>query len=210
MFGKKGLEKGEATIVDRHLKKGHGGSGQNDLWEWAADVTLPGRAPFRTVLDEPNLGLDFREPDQGDVVGVLVDPKTNHARFDKSDPRLSLKAARAAKGDHFREVTAAAPGTPDVSPGGPVVVDGGVQVISGMDAAPFLQDILSGDPQAKAAAIAGLQANAAVAPGAAAAAASTAAPTVPARLAQLQQLKDAGALDEGEFQAQRQRILDSL
>jgi hypothetical protein len=209
MFGsKKDLEKGEALIVDRHLKRGHGGSGQNDLWEWAADVTVPGKAPFRTVLDEPNLGLDFREPDQGNVVGVLVDPKTNHAKFDKSDPRLSLKAARATKTDHFQEVLDGAPGTsPGGSPGPSVVLDGGVQVISATDAAPFLQDILSGDPQAKAAALAGLQASTAGAPTDAAVPGSG---TVPARLAQLQQLKDAGALDEGEFQAQRQRILDSL
>jgi hypothetical protein len=215
MFGRRDLEKGEATIVDRHLKKGHGGSGQNDLWEWAADVTVPGNPPFRTVLEEPGLGLDFREPDQGDRVGVLVDPKTSQVKFDKSDPRLSLKAARAAKTDTFQQVMAEPAGSPlpGAAPGRPVVeVDGGVQVISAADAAPFLQDILSGDPAAKAAAIAGLQhrADPAGAVGAPAGQAPPGGDTVPARLAQLQQLKDAGAVDEAEFQAQRRRILDSL
>ena len=217
MFGKKDLEKGEATIVDKHPKKEGGGIGVNVLWEWAADVTVPGKPSFRTVLETPNLALDFREPERGDVVEVLVDPKTGHAKFDKSDPRLSLKAARSERDATFQEAIAEPVGTPSpgtAGPSGTVVVNGGVQVVSAADAAPYLQDILSGDPQAKAAAIAGLQQSASAAAGAAGTSPVAPAPsgigTVQARLAELQQLKDSGALDEAEYQAQRQRILDSI
>jgi hypothetical protein len=212
MFGRKDRENGEAVIVDKHPKKEGGGIGVNVLWEWAADVTVAGSPPFRTVLELPNLALDFREPERGDVVGVLVDPKTHHATFDKTDPRLSLKASRSERDATFQEAIAEPAGTPypgTTAPApGTTVVDGGVHVISAADAAPFLQDILSGDPQAKAAAVDGLQ-KAASEPGGARVTTSGT-DTVPARLSLLQQLKDAGAIDEAEYQTQRQRILDSL
>jgi hypothetical protein len=108
MFGKKDLEAGEAVIVENHIKHHGGGQGQNNLREWVADVRpLHGQA-FRAVIQTPNLALDFREPVVGDVVRVLIDPKSGKVKFDKSDPRISLKAARAQEQARFEEAAAQA------------------------------------------------------------------------------------------------------
>ena len=102
MFGHKDLEPGEAVIVERHVKH-HGNDGRNTLFEWLADVTPVNGAPFRTVLATPGLALDFREPEPGDHVSVLIDRKKDVTHFDKSDPRISLKAERAEQDRRFVE-----------------------------------------------------------------------------------------------------------
>lgn len=202
MFGKKYSEAGEAVIVETHVKHS-GNDGRNTLFEWVADVTPTEGPPFRTVLETPGLALDFKEPERGDRVSVLIDPKSGTARFDKSDPRLSLKASRATTDDHFAETVAGPVGSPatGTSPPGPSQVTNfaGAQVISAADAAPFLQDLLSGNPAARDQAIADLRAQP-----------PTGSSSVPDRLAQLDRLKAAGAVNDTEYEAQRQRIIASI
>jgi hypothetical protein len=111
MFGKKDLEAGEAVIVENHIKHHGGGQGQSNLREWVADVRPVHGQTFRAVIQTPNLALDFREPVVGDVVRVLIDPKSGKVKFDKSDPRISLKAARAQKQARFEEAAAGQPGS---------------------------------------------------------------------------------------------------
>jgi hypothetical protein len=204
MFGKKDLEPGEAVIVEKHVK--HSGSdGRNTLFEWVADVTSGGGEPFRTVLQLPNLALDFLEPGAGDRVSVLVDRKKGTARFDKSDPRLSLKAAKAAKNERFAETASGTVGSPAAAipsisgPGEQDIILAGAQVMSASDAAPFLQAFLSGDPVARDQAVSDLRAHQ-----------HPAVSGVADRLAELERLKAAGALTDVEYETQRQRIIDSI
>ena len=116
MFGKKDLEAGEAVIVENHIKHHGGGQGQGNLREWVADVRSAHGQTFRAVIQTPNLALDFREPVVGDVVRVLIDPKSGKVKFDKSDPRISLKAARAQEQARFAEAAAGQPGSVAASP----------------------------------------------------------------------------------------------
>jgi hypothetical protein len=203
MFGHKDLEPGEAVIVERHVKH-HGNDGRNTLFEWLADVTPANGVPFRAVLATPGLALDFREPGPGDHVSVLIDRKKDITHFDKSDPRISLKAERAEQDRSFAESSASsfgspAPVAPDSAarPQNTTYVD--TQVVSATDAAPFLQAILSGDSGAREQAISELRAQQQPAPS-----------DVGERLSRLESLKAAGTLSEVEYQAQRQRIVDSI
>jgi hypothetical protein len=205
MFGKKDLEPGEATIVETHVKH-HGNDGRNTLFEWVADVTPTNGPPFRTVLQTPNLALDFKEPVVGDHVSVLINPKDGTAHFDKSDPRISLKADRAHQDQSFTQTVDGAAGTP--APADPSVQGGahappvalsGVQVMSASDAAPFLQTFLSDDPSARDQAVADLRAQQ-----------GPDAPSVADRLSELENLKNTGALNDTEYEAQRQKIIESI
>lgn len=202
MFGKKYSETGEAVIVETHVKHS-GDDGRNTLFEWVADVTPSEGPPFRAVLQTPDIALDFKEPSQGDRVSVLIDPKKGTVRFNKSDPRVSLKAAKAARDNHFAETVAGPVGSPaaGTSPGGAEQVTNvaGAQVMSAAEAAPFLQDLLSGNPAARDQAIADLRARQ-----------PTGASSVPDRLAELDRLKEAGTVNDTEYVAQRQRIIDSI
>jgi hypothetical protein len=162
VFGHKDLEPGEAVIVEQHVKH-HGDDGRNTLFEWLADVTPADGAPFRTVLQTPGLALDFREPGPGDHVSVLIDRKKDITHFDKSDPRISLKAERAEKDRSFAESSASAFGSPassplDQAPRPQNTTNVETQIVSATDAAPLLQAILSGDPAAREQAISDLRA----------------------------------------------------
>jgi hypothetical protein len=201
VFGHKDLEPGEAVIVERHVKH-HGSDGRNTLYEWLADVTPASGEPFRTVLATPGLALDFREPGPGEHVSVLIDRKKGITHFDKSDPRVSIKAEHAEKDRRFAESAAGGVGAPASIPPGQVTrhqettyVE--TQVVSASDAGPLLAAMLSGDTAAREQAISNLRAQQAT-------------PDVGARLSQLESLKAAGALSESEYQAQRQRIVDSI
>jgi hypothetical protein len=157
VFGHKDLEPGEAVIVEQHVKH-HGDDGRNTLFEWLADVTPANGAPFRTVLQTPGLALDFREPGPGDHVSVLIDRKKDVTHFDKSDPRVSLKAERAENDRSFAESSAGTFGSPASIPPGQAprpqnTTNVETQVVSATDAAPFLQAILSGDSGAREQAI---------------------------------------------------------
>jgi hypothetical protein len=204
MFGKKDLEPGDATIVETHVKH-HGDDGRNTLFEWVADVTPESGPPFRTVLQTPNWAIDFKEPGAGDHVSVLINRKDSTARFDKSDPRLSLKADHTSEDQRFAETVGGAVGTPapvNPSVGGttaPPAAFTGVQVMSASDATPFLQSLLSDDPGARDQAIAELRAH--QHPGAS---------SVADRLSDLENLRNTGALNDTEYQTQRQKIIDSI
>jgi hypothetical protein len=173
------------------------------LFEWVADVTPSEGPPFRAVLETPGLALDFKEPERGDRVTVLIDLKTGTARFDKSDPRLSLKASRATTDDRFAETVVAPVGSPATVPsplGGSQVTNfAGAQVISAAEAAPFLQDLLSGSPAARDQAIADLQAQQ-----------PSGSSSVKDRLAELDRLKEAGTVNDTEYETQRQKIIASI
>lgn len=204
MFRKKDLEAGEAVIVENHIKHHGGGQGQSNLREWVADVRPVHGQTFRAVIQTPNLALDFREPVVGDVVRVLIDPKSGKVKFDKSDPRISLKAARAQEQARFEEAAAGRPGSvaaspaPDHSGTTPSITHlEGVRVINAADAAPVLQAFLSGDTQARDRAISELRQQAAP-------------PSVAERLSALQLLKDTGVLTDEEYDEQRQRIIGSI
>jgi hypothetical protein len=205
VFGKKDLKPGEATIVETHVKH-HGDDGRNTLYEWVADVTPTDGPPFRTVLQTPNLALDFKEPVVGDHVSVLINPKDGTARFDKSDPRISLKADHTGQDQRFTETLGGAVGTP--APANPSLHGGapappeaftGVQVMSASDAAPFLQSFLSEDPSARDQAIAELRAHQ-----------HPDASNVADRLSALENLRNTGALNDTEYEAQRQKIIGSI
>jgi Short C-terminal domain len=204
MFGKKGLEAGEATIVESHVKHHSGGQGQGNLREWVADVRPVNGEPFRAVIQLPNLALDFREPMKGDVVRVLIDPKNAGVKFDKSDPRLSLKVERAREQERFKEAAAGHPGSAAVSATAnhgvaPTAITNfeGMRVVNAADAASMLQALVPGDPQARDRAVSELREHAAT-------------PGVAERLSALQSLKDAGTLTDEEYDAQRQRIIGSI
>jgi hypothetical protein len=201
MFGKKDLEPGEAAIVERHIKHHGGGIGVNNLDEWVADVRPHDGEPFRAVIPLPNLALDFREPDAGDVVAVLIDRKTRAVHFDKSDPRLSLKAQHAAADQRFTETLGAGPTDAGAlappGAGASLVGFDNVHVVDGADAASLLQAILSGDGATRDSALADARQ---IAHG----------PGVADRLAELDRLRDAGALSPEEHAAQRQRIISAI
>jgi hypothetical protein len=203
VFGHKDLEPGEAVIVERHVKH-HGNDGRNTLFEWLADVTPANGAPFRTVLATPGLALDFREPGAGERVSVLIDRRKDITHFDKSDPRISLKAERAEKDRLFAESSAGTVGSSaSIRPGEVArpqsTTNVETQVVSAADAAPLLQAMLSGDPGAREQAIAELRAHQ-----------PPATSDLGERLSQLESLKAAGALSDSEYQTQRQRIVDSI
>src|SRR3954469_18681549 len=92
MFGHDWVD-GEATIVDSRITKTHTGESgfsYSDR-EFVADVRVPGAPAFRTVLEEPNIQMDWAPPHPGQVVRVHVDLKRQKAKFDKDDPGLSAK-----------------------------------------------------------------------------------------------------------------------
>lgn len=201
MFGHKDFEPGEAVIVETHVKH-HGSDGRNTLFEWLADVTPSNGEPaYRTTLQMPNLATDFREPSPGDHVSVLIDRKKDVTHFDKSDPRISLKAERAEKDREFQQTAAGSVGTPvpnpDARPQPTTVTE--TQVVSAADAGPLLAAMFGGDAAARDQAIADLRAHA-----------HPASSDLGDRLGQLETLKASGALSDSEYQSQRQRIIDSI
>jgi hypothetical protein len=110
MFGHKHDVAAEAVIVEDHIAHHSGGSGQGNLHEWVADVRPPDGEPFRTTIPTPGFSTDFRHPIAGDVVTVLI-AHDGTVHFDKSDPRLSLKAERAEHQVRHDEIAAASPGS---------------------------------------------------------------------------------------------------
>ena len=85
MFGK-GWERAEATIikvanvpVHKHDRYTHN--------EYVVEVRLAGEKPFRAKLGQPETGPRFGFPNEGQVVGVEVRPKSRKVKWDHSDPR---------------------------------------------------------------------------------------------------------------------------
>lgn len=100
MFGKTWVS-GTATIVAVNIAK-VSSDGQTPTREFAADVVVPGVAPFRTKLTEPRWTADFWPPNAREVRGVLRDAKSGAVRFDMKDSRNSYKHHDDAADAAFR------------------------------------------------------------------------------------------------------------
>jgi hypothetical protein len=99
MFGSR-WDKAEATILASMPK--YGGDGTSPTYEFVAEVRPDSGAPaFRATIKDPMIALDFWRPSVGDVVSVLV--KSNgKVKFDKDDPRMSVKAYEARRRESFK------------------------------------------------------------------------------------------------------------
>jgi Short C-terminal domain len=124
-----GWESGQATIVTRRVvKQGHGGEAGILSWaqyEYIADVQPDGPAPpFRATFGDPYNGVHFQAPEVGQVVKVKFRSKSQHVKFDRSDPgirldsghreadRAAVAAAHTAEAQaQFDALAHAAPGT---------------------------------------------------------------------------------------------------
>ena len=98
-----------ATIV---AKKFHESGDTTGTWEYVADVTTGSGAVFRAKLKQPMLMSHVIRLDVGSVVNVLADVKHQHAKFDKSDPKVSAKDVHSANKDRFNDALHQPPGTP--------------------------------------------------------------------------------------------------
>ncbi len=101
-------ESATAKIVAKRFKEGGDRSG---VWEYVADVTPASGAVFRATLKQPPLMSHVVRLSEGDIVDVLADAKAQHAKFDKSDPRVSGKGNRSDK-DRFDEALKQPPLSP--------------------------------------------------------------------------------------------------
>jgi len=93
-------EKAEARVVD--YSDHRDGLTGGYVCDYVVDVRPPNGAPFRATFRHRRLGgwrasSDFAAPSKGDVVGVLCDPSSQSVKFDRDDPRLSLRANRRAE-----------------------------------------------------------------------------------------------------------------
>jgi hypothetical protein len=101
-------EPATAKIVAKKFKEGGERSG---VWEYVADVTPASGDVFRTTLKQPHLMSHVVWLQEGEVVHVLADVQAQHAKFDRSDPRVSGKGQPSAK-DDFNEALQQPPGSP--------------------------------------------------------------------------------------------------
>ena len=157
-------EPAEGTCIDYRWK------GEHEVW--LMEVRPQNDPAFRVEVGHPGMGSDFKGPYAGQACRMEVDVKKQKAKFDTTDPTLSHKAHRAAEQARYAAELTAAPGS---APAGQNLVLGGLlgglmakmteagagsasyQVVSGADAAPMLNAILSGDPQERLAAIRALK-----------------------------------------------------
>lgn len=153
-----GWESGQATIVTRRVvKQGHAGEAGILSWaqyEYIADVQPDGlTAPFRATFGDPYNGIHFQAPEVGQVVKVKFRPKSQHVKFDRSDPgirldsghkqadRAAVAAAHTAEAQaRFDALAHAAPGTsvpPETAPaaGGALTRSGEPSVLAEIAAA---------------------------------------------------------------------------
>ena len=103
----------EGVVVDRRIKdsKWSGGTSTSVLFEFVVDVHPAEGAPFRALVEAPKIATDFSQPEAGQHVKVEVHGDSQKVRFDKSDPGLSIKAAKQARKQHFDATLDADPGT---------------------------------------------------------------------------------------------------
>jgi hypothetical protein len=102
-------ESAEATIVGkRNISFQYNIT--DDRYEFIADVRWSGQPVFRAILQTPTyFSGDFWNPNPGDVVNVLVDPKSMKVKFDKSDPRLSYRAYKQRNNAQFDAIARGVP-----------------------------------------------------------------------------------------------------
>jgi hypothetical protein len=224
MFGSH-WDKAEATIAARLPK--FSGDGTSVSYEFVADVRPESGAPaFRATLKPPTIATDFWPPNIGDVVSVLV--KSNgKVKFDKDDPRISVKAYEAGRKAAFEEARNQ-PAQPEQAYGS-----------AGFDSVPRAAQVFtmgSAGPEQMRAAAAKLRAagmgaladqleqsgqagqpvgsyagpEAGAQPGTATAGSANGAADPAARLGKLENLRRQGLLTDAEYATQRQRILDDL
>jgi hypothetical protein len=192
MFGRD-WESAEATIVATQVAV-QTRAGYEDRLEYVVDVHLATGSAFRVTLQEPKFIKGeggFSQPAVGAVVGVLFDPKSKKAKFDTSDPRLLGGAQRQADQAAFEAAASASPGTP-AAPG---AFPDQMQVLSGSDAAPIVNALLSSEAVGAADGLQALRQQAGD----------------PAdRLAKLEALKAKGLVSDAEYQTQRQKIIGAV
>lgn len=102
-------DKAEATVVARDAQ--FTGDGSVATYTYVADVRLPSGEVIRATVKEPTIATDFWAPDVGATVSVLVRPSDHKVKFDKDDPRLSVKAFEAAKAAAFEAAQEGTPGS---------------------------------------------------------------------------------------------------
>jgi hypothetical protein len=102
-------DKAEATVVARDAQ--FTGDGSVADYTYVADVQLPGGEVIRATLKEPTIATDFWAPDIGATVSVLVRRSDHKVKFDKDDPRLSVKAFDAAQEAAFKAAQNGTPGS---------------------------------------------------------------------------------------------------
>lgn len=199
MFGHS-WQKGEATIVKVHSKRTTG-SGMVTIHEYLADVRPADGPTFRTVIQEPNICIDFAPPYTGSTVNVLI--KGDKVKFDQDDPRISSKARKAEAAARFAPE---ANGTASTDPlSAPSTGQPDIAVLFGGDA--LMEQIRAIAEQARASGAATFVGGSAMPP----------APTTPAdqnepaaRLAKLEALKQRALMTDAEYATARKRILDAL
>jgi hypothetical protein len=183
-------ESAEATIVATKVAVITAAGYVNRL-EYAVDVHPANGPVFRATLREPKfIKGGFHQPAVGAVVGVLFDPKSQEAKFDTSDPRIKITTQEEAARAAYEAATSAPPGT--TVPG----VPGQVQVLSGSDAAPIVNALLS-NPS-----LSGVEGLQALHPDTGGSPAE--------RLEKLEDLKAKGLISDAEYAAQRQKIIDAV
>lgn len=181
-------ESAEATIVATQVAVITAAGYKNRL-EYAVDVHPANGPVFRATLREPKfIKGGFSQPAIGAVVGVLFNPKSNDAKFDTSDPRLWITTREEAERRAFEAAASASPGT---AAGVPVQM----QVLSGSDAAPIVNALLSNES------LSGVESLDALRRGGG----------DPAeRLEKLDDLKAKGLISDAEYATQRQKIIDAV
>jgi len=83
-------EKAEATVVDRTVRVQP--AGYRPHYNFVLDVHPSSGPPVRAEVHDGPAG-NFDDPSVGDVLGVLYDPRNQHAKWDLSDPRLVVTVA---------------------------------------------------------------------------------------------------------------------
>jgi hypothetical protein len=182
-------ESAEGTIVATQVAVQTAAGYVNRL-EYAVDVHRADGSVVRVTLREPKfIKGGFSQPAVGAVVGVLFDPRREDAKFDTSDPRLKISVREDAKRAAFDAAVAGSPGT--ATPG----VPGQIQVLSGADAAPIVNALLSSESLSGVDGLQGLGRDAGG----------------PAeRLEKLDDLKAKGLVSDAEYAAQRQKIIGTV
>jgi hypothetical protein len=108
-------QRATGTVVDFRAV-GTGKNSASALHDFVVDVRLADGTVFRAEVQQPRNSIDFRMPYPGATVGVEVDAKSRSVRFDKADPRLSIKAHRRVEQSEFDATL----GEPPASPSRPV------------------------------------------------------------------------------------------
>jgi hypothetical protein len=126
--------------------------------KWIMDVRpIDGSAPFRAEVPHPGMDEDFRGPNRGQTVKLHADSKRQKAKFDTKDPQLSWKAHRQAERNRLQAELNAPPGSGALPFNAFEVGATTFQVAAGVDAAPLLNAVLSGNPQDRIAALKALR-----------------------------------------------------